>query len=191
MGEVPGSIPTGGEILSGNFLFSLGNSLVPVLAVLCVSENPDCQTSITWNSGLLGTPSGWHFCCSQTKLRKGNVFTPVCQPFCSRGGGGCLPHYMLGYTPPSAGTFSQAGTPPRQVYPPAGTPPRAGTLSKAGTPPGQVHHPGQVHPPGRYTPLGQIHPPTTVTAADGTHPTGMLPCFTNIYLTTYRLCLSH
>ena len=82
MGEVLGSIPTGGEILLRNFLFSLGNSLVPVLAVFCVSENPDCQTSITWNSGLWGTPSGRHFYRLQTKLRKGNVFTPVCQSFC-------------------------------------------------------------------------------------------------------------
>ena len=33
----------------------------------------------------------------QTKLRKGNVFTPVCQSLCSQGG---LPQCMLGYTPP-------------------------------------------------------------------------------------------
>ena len=33
----------------------------------------------------------------QTKLREGNVFTPVCQSFCSQGG--CLPQCMLGYTP--------------------------------------------------------------------------------------------
>ena len=32
----------------------------------------------------------------QTKLRKGNVFTPVCQSFCSWGG---LSQCMLGYTP--------------------------------------------------------------------------------------------
>ena len=31
----------------------------------------------------------------QTKLRKGNGFTPVCQSFCSRGD---LPQCMLGYT---------------------------------------------------------------------------------------------
>ena len=31
------------------------------------------------------------------KLRKGNVFTPVCQSFCSQGG---LPQCMLEYTPP-------------------------------------------------------------------------------------------
>ena len=33
----------------------------------------------------------------QTKLRKGNVFTPVCQSFCSQGG---LLQCMLGYTTP-------------------------------------------------------------------------------------------
>ena len=37
----------------------------------------------------------------QTKLRKGNVFTSVCQEFCPQEGG--LPQYMLGYTPPLGG----------------------------------------------------------------------------------------
>ena len=32
----------------------------------------------------------------QTKLREGNVFTPVCQSFCSRGGGGCMAGYVCG-----------------------------------------------------------------------------------------------
>ena len=41
---------------------------------------------------------------SATKLWKGNVFTPVCQPFCSQGG--CLPQCMLGYT------LSRPGPPP-------------------------------------------------------------------------------
>ena len=56
-------------------------------------------------------PSSVLFCCCefncfkvdnyrpQTKLGKGNVFTPVCQSFCSQGGGRCLPQCMLGYTP--------------------------------------------------------------------------------------------
>ena len=34
---------------------------MPILAILCVSANPDCQTSITWQSGLWGTPSGHDF----------------------------------------------------------------------------------------------------------------------------------
>ena len=53
---------------------------------------------------------------SQMKLCKGNVFTPVCQSFCSRGLGveGCLPQCMLGYTP--------SHTPPRQTPPWADTP---------------------------------------------------------------------
>ena len=45
----------------------------------------------------------------QTKLRKGNVFTPVCQSFCSAGGGGCLPQCMLGYT------NTPGQTPPQQT----------------------------------------------------------------------------
>ena len=43
----------------------------------------------------------------QTKLREGNVFTPVCLSFCSQGG--CLPQCMLGYT---------TTTTPRQTPPP-------------------------------------------------------------------------
>ena len=59
---------------------------------------------------------------------------------------GCLPHWMLGYTPPPA------GTPLDRYIPWADT------------------HPGRYIPPAG-TPL-----PITVTAADGTHPTGMLSC---------------
>ena len=39
----------------------------------------------------------------QTKLRKGNVFKPVCQSVCSQGEGG-LPQCMLGRQPPWADT---------------------------------------------------------------------------------------
>ena len=39
-----------------------------------------------------------------TKLGQGNIFTSVCQEFCPRGGGGCLPQCMLGYNPPGADT---------------------------------------------------------------------------------------
>ena len=44
----------------------------------------------------------------QTKLRKGNVFTPVCQSFCSRGGGVCLPSACWD-THPRAGQTSPGG----------------------------------------------------------------------------------
>ena len=56
---------------------------------------------------------GGHFYRPQTKLRKGNVFTPVCQSFCSHGGGG-LPQCMLEYTP--LGRHPPADT-PRQTHP--------------------------------------------------------------------------
>ena len=39
-----------------------------------------------------------------------NVFTPVCQSFCSHGG--CLPHCMLGNTPPQADTYHRQTQPP-------------------------------------------------------------------------------
>ena len=49
-----------------------------------------------------------------TKLRKGNVFTPVCQSFCS--GGGCLPQCMLGCTTPP-GQSPPGQTPPWAYHP--------------------------------------------------------------------------
>ena len=55
-------------------------------------------------------------------------------------GGGCLPQYMLGYTPrehtpPGPGTSPRPGTPPRSRHPLGlGTPPGPGT-SGPGTPP--------------------------------------------------------
>ena len=52
----------------------------------------------------------------QTKLWKGNVFTPVCQSFCSYGG--CLPQCMLGYTLPWADTPLGRHPLPLGRYPP-------------------------------------------------------------------------
>ena len=49
------------------------------------------------------------------KLRKGNVFTPVCQSFCSQGRG-CLPQRMLAYSPPGR---HPPFRPPGQTPPPA------------------------------------------------------------------------
>ena len=67
----------------------------------------------------------------QTKLRKGNVFTPVCQSFCS--GGGCLPSAYWVYTPlgrhptwadtPWADTTLEAHTPLLKHPPGSTTPP--------------------------------------------------------------------
>ena len=71
-------------------------------------------------------------------LPPANVFTPVCQSFCSRGR-----EYLGRYTPAGRYTTPQAGT----------------------SPPGQVHPPGRytptpqaVTPAGRYTPQGRYNP---------------------------------
>ena len=70
-----------------------------------------------------------------TKLGQGNIFRSVCQEFCPQGG--CLPHCMLGYTPPGP----EADTPP----------PREGDT------PGAVHagiyrqQAGGTHPFGMHT----------------------------------------
>ena len=71
------------------------------------------------------------FTARKQSLGQGNIFSSVCQEFCSQGGQ---------YVPP--GRYNPlAGTPPRQVHPPwAGTPPDRYT------------------PSGRYTPLGRYTP---------------------------------
>ena len=48
---------------------------------------------------------------SATKLRQGNVFTPVCHSV----HGGCLPQCMLGYTPPQADTPRADTSPGRHL----------------------------------------------------------------------------
>ena len=121
----------------------------------------------------------------QRKLRKGNVFTPVSQSFCSRGGGvvvsasvhagihplGRPPHdptkCMLGYTPPLSACWN-THTHPAQCMLDTHNPP----LPSAWW---DTHPPHPVH--------GGIHPPLppTATAADSTHPTGMHSCFQVIF----------
>ena len=53
----------------------------------------------------------------QTKLRKGNVFTPVCQSFCSRGVAASVHAWILGRHPPGQ-THTPGQTPPRADTPP-------------------------------------------------------------------------
>ena len=55
----------------------------------------------------------------QTKLRKGNVFTPICQSFCSQEGVSASVHAGI-HTPP--GQTSPGQTPPRQIPPWEDTP---------------------------------------------------------------------
>ena len=123
------------------------------------------------------------FTARKRSLGQGNIFSSMCQEFCSPGGGGVVPP---GQVHPQAGTpldrsSPQTGTPPSQVHPLARYTPLAGTSPQAGNPPGQVHPPAGT-PPARY-PSGQVHPPLAVHAgryvqqAGGTHPTGMHSCW--------------
>ena len=108
---------------------------------------------------------------SSTKLRQGNIFTGVCQSFCSQGWGvSASVHPRQVHSHPSR----QVHPLPRQVPQGRYTSPQAGT-----------------HPPGKYTPHRQVPPqqvhpragtpPTTITAADDTYPTGMLSCYMYMY----------
>ena len=66
---------------------------------------------------------------SATKLQQGNIFTGVCQSFCSQRG--CLPQCTLGYTPLGRYTPFPASTLPGSTSPEAHprkhTPPGTGT----------------------------------------------------------------
>ena len=124
---------------------------------------------------------------------KGYVFTPVCQSFCSQGGGACP---IACWDTPARQVHPLAGTSPWQVPPPWYVHPLAGTPSQAGTPPWQVHSlagsPLAGTPPGRYTPSRytptprgtppwHVHPPAQCMLGygqkvGGTHPTGMQSC---------------
>ena len=102
---------------------------------------------------------------------EGYVFTPVCQSFCSQGGGEHLGRYPLDQVHPPPG---RAGTP---LGP--GTPPgRAGTPPRPGTPPGRYtplarYTPWVSYPPGtRYTPLGRYTLGPGIPSGPGTHPPG-------------------
>ena len=104
-------------------------------------------------------PHRKYFCFSRPQQScEGYVFTPVCQSFCSQGGGG-----VPGQVPPQAGIpLGRARYTPGTRYTPLGK-----YTPRAGTPPlpGQVHPPWagtpprQVHPLGKYTP-GQVHRPS-------------------------------
>ena len=103
---------------------------------------------------------------------EGYVFTPVCQSFCSQGGGGeHLERYPLDQVHP----LGRAGTPPGTRYTP-----RAGQVHppdqvhpRAGTPPLARYTPWVSYPPGtRYTPLGRYTLGPGTPPGPGTHPPG-------------------
>ena len=153
----------------------------PVVQILSIS----CSFWPNLAKSYVGTPGSWRPLLGEilgpqlvlAKLRQGNIFTGVCQSFCSHTV--CLPQCMLAYTPmgrytPWAGTIPPgrytpwAGTipPGRYTFPgrytiqagafPAGTPPgRYTTPPRAGTQPPL----GQVNPLSRYNPTWQVHIP--------------------------------
>ena len=73
----------------------------------------------------------------QMKLRKGNVFTPVCQSFCSQGR--CTPPG----TPPPWQTQPHWEDTPLGIHPQANIHPQADTHPRADTPLGRHTTPGQ------------------------------------------------
>ena len=119
------------------------------------------------------------FTAHKQSLGQGNIFSSMCQEFCSQG---VLPQCMLGYHPP----WEQK--PPRSRPPPPGSrhPPGPGTPRRRHPPGADTPQPGT--PLGADTPLGPGTPlwdhasPCTVHAgrygqqAGGMHPIGMQSC---------------
>ena len=92
---------------------------------------------------------------STTKLRQGNIFTGVCQSFCSQEGG--VSQHALGQTSPPGQTPSPLGRHPLDRHRP-----------------GPIPH-GQ-NPPWADTPSWADTPLPTATTAEVMHPTGMHSC---------------
>ena len=124
----------------------------------------------------------------QTKLRKGNVFTSMCQEFCPQGGR-CLTDTPQADTPPPGRHPSprqtplpQADTPPPGRHPQADTP-QADTPCRQ-TPPRQTppagRHPLRQTPPYRHTPPGR-HPPHPPPPVNG-HCIGRYASYWNAFL---------
>ena len=106
-----------------------------------------------------------NFTARKRSLWQGNVFTPVCQSFCSQG----EEH------PPRS-------TPPRQTPPPGQKP--QGRPPLPDTPLGR-HHP---RPPRQTPPSPDTlpPPPQTATEAGGTHPTGIHYCLMTVLLLNFH-----
>ena len=83
----------------------------------------------------------------QRSCGHGNIFTPVCHSFCSRGGGGGLSQCMLGYHPPTHPGSRTPGT----THIPLPTPPGVDN------PPGTTHIPSPP-PRSRQPPRDQTPP---------------------------------
>ena len=107
---------------------------------------------------------------AQTKLREGNVFTPVCQPFCSQGVG----------VSASLGVSTSGGE--GCLHPGGGLHPRGICIQKGER---RCLHLGRSA--SRWGKLGNPSPLDTTghgQRAGGTHPTGMYSCSKILSLTT-------
>ena len=90
-----------------------------------------------------------------------NIFTPVCQSFCSQGVGWADAWFRGGVSSRGGVAWSRGG-----LLPGRGVPGPRGVSAAVGAWSGGVSAPGGCRPP----------PPQMATVADGTHPTGMHSC---------------
>ena len=117
------------KLSATSYLMLIGRGVFgPWACSLCISERPLCSCQIsTFSLSRFQGKEEWANLLAlksktlsppATKLGQGNIFRSVCQEFCPRGGRGCLPHCMLGYTPPRTKSRhplprDQRQTPPR------------------------------------------------------------------------------
>ena len=152
--------PTADNIVSMVILLSLRDTACSdtwnaILAKKCSSGSSGRVREGGKKHEIYAAAFGGHlFVRPQTKWWKGNVFTPVCQSFCSQGGV-CLSacwdtHTALGRHPPGRHSLPSAYW--------------------------DTHPPCQVHA-GIYTPCPVHAGIDMATAADCTHPTGMHSCY--------------
>ena len=126
----------------------------------------------------------------QTKLLEGNVFTPVCQSFCSQGREGCLCMMSLPVWLPGPMFLLRGSSVPRGLCLTASV--SRGVFVKAGlclrisvreiSPEGtwdQRQRPPPDKDPLTETPLDREPPPYDKDPS-GTHPTGMHSCCANL-----------
>ena len=112
-------------------------------------------------------------CLPQRSCDQGNIFTRVCLST-----GGCLPHCMVGYTPPRQTPPREADNPQKQTPPPEADIPRS-RHPPGGRHPPQSRHPQRQTPPLADTPTGRHlldrHPPTHADTPLARHPLGRHP----------------
>ena len=130
--------------------------------------------------------------------QQGNVFTPVCQSFCSQGKAAMMSPLVMDITSPTASPpWTAPPLPPRQHHPrghhhplPTASPPWTSPPPPDSIIPVDITTPSrQHHPRGQHQPYGQHHPVDSISPVDSTTPWVAPPCqlLLECFLATRRI----